>query len=66
MKYLMVVLVALLIPTTAMAKGECKADKEKFCKGAAHSGACLDQHKAELSETCKAHREAKANAKKSY
>ena len=59
MKYLMALMIALLVPTAAMAKGECKADKQKFCKNAAHVGACLDQHKAELSEACKASREAK-------
>jgi hypothetical protein len=64
MKHLMVVMIALLIPATAMAKNPCKEDKQTFCKHAAHVGACLDQHKAELSEACKAKREAKANAKK--
>ena len=64
MKHLMILTIAVLIPATAMAKGECKADKHKFCKDAAHVGACLDQHKAELSDACKADREAKANAKK--
>jgi hypothetical protein len=64
MKHLMVVIVALLIPATAMAKGPCKEDKDKFCKHAAHVGACLDQHMVELSEACKAKREGKANAKK--
>jgi len=64
MKHLMVVLVGLLIPTAAMAKGECKPDREKFCKDIIAAkgdvGACLDQHKAELSAGCKAKREAKA------
>ena len=64
MKHIMVVIVLLLIPAAAMAKGECKEDRQKFCKDAAHVGACLDQHQAELSEACKAKREAKANAKK--
>jgi hypothetical protein len=64
MKHLMVVIIALLIPVTAMAKNPCKEDKQKFCKHVAHVGACLDQHKAELSEACKAKRERKANAKK--
>ena len=32
MRYLMVMIIALLVPAAAMAKGECKADKEKFCK----------------------------------
>jgi hypothetical protein len=64
MKHLMVVLVALLIPTATMAKGECKADKEKFCKDATHVGACLDQHVSELSEACKNARQAKGTEKK--
>ena len=63
MRHLIVVLAALLIPAVAMAKGECKEDRQKFCKGAADSVACLDQHKAELSEACKAKLE-QANAKK--
>ena len=64
MKHLTVVLIALLIPAASMAKGECKEDRQKFCKHAAHIGACLDQHKAELSEACKSKREGKANEKK--
>jgi len=50
MKHLIVLTIALLIPATAVAKNPCKEDREKFCKHAAHVGACLDQHKAELSE----------------
>jgi hypothetical protein len=64
MKHLMVVLVALLIPTATMAKGECKADKEKFCKDATHVYACLGQHVSELSEACKNKLQARANEKK--
>jgi hypothetical protein len=64
MKQLMVVIIALLVPAAAMAKGECKADREKFCKDAAHVGACLDQHVSELSEACKNARQAKATEKK--
>jgi hypothetical protein len=64
MKHVMVVIIALLVPATAMAKGECKEDMLKFCKDAAHVGACLDEHKAELSEACIANREAKANERK--
>ena len=60
MNRLIVVLVALLIPVAAMAKGECKQDRQKFCKGAAHIGACLDQHMAELSQACKTELEARA------
>ena len=63
MKHVAIVLMALLIPTAALAKGECKDDKLKFCKGAAYAGACLDKHKAELSEACRAKREAMANEK---
>jgi hypothetical protein len=62
MKYLMVLFIALLVPTAAMAEGECQADREKFCKDVAKGDvvACLDQHSAELSEACKAKREARA------
>ena len=60
MKYLMVVIIALIIPATAVAKNPCKEDRQKFCKHAAHVGACLDEHKAELSEACKAKREGRA------
>ena len=31
MRYLTVAIIALLVPAAAMAKGECKADKQKFC-----------------------------------
>ena len=56
--------IALLIPVTAMAEGECQQDRQKFCKDEtkANVGACLDQHTAELSEACKAVREARALA----
>jgi hypothetical protein len=58
MKHPLVLLMALLIPAAAMAKGECQADTEKFCKeimaAKGDVGACLDQHKAELSDACKA------------
>jgi|SoiMethySBSTD1v2_1073268.scaffolds.fasta_scaffold3580997_1 hypothetical protein len=64
MKHLIVLIIALLIPAAAMAKGSCKEDKQKFCKDATHVVPCLDQHKAELGEACKAHLKAKANAKK--
>ena len=62
MKYLMALIVALLTPTAAMAEGECQADRQKFCKDVAKGDvvACLDQHSAELSEACKAKREARA------
>jgi hypothetical protein len=64
MKQLMVLIIALLVPAAAMAKGECKADREKFCKDAANVGACLDYHMAELSDACRAERQAKATEKK--
>jgi hypothetical protein len=64
MKHLTIVLMALLIPTAAMAKDECNTDIEKFCKDVVNAkgdvGDCLDQHKTELSAACKARREAKA------
>ena len=54
----------LVIPVTAMAEGECQQDRQKFCKNEtkANVGACLDQHTDELSEACKAMREARALA----
>jgi hypothetical protein len=62
MKHLVVLIIALLISSAAMAEGECQADKQKFCKDVAKSdvGACFDKHAAELSEACKAKREARA------
>jgi hypothetical protein len=65
MRYLIVLMIALLIPSAALAKGECKEDKAKFCKGMDKTElkACLKAHEAELSESCKASREAKAKAK---
>jgi len=62
----MALIIALLIPTAAFAKGECTEDRQKFCKDVIKAkgdvGACLTQHEAELSETCKAAREARAKA----
>ena len=62
MKHLVVLIIALLISSAAMAEGEWQADKQKFCKDVAKSdiGACFDKHAAELSEACKAKREARA------
>jgi hypothetical protein len=69
MKHIMVVLVALLIPTATMAEGECKADKERLCKDVVVAKgtvvACLKQHEAELSDACKARLEARAKAQDS-
>src|SRR6478752_577244 len=63
MRYLMVAIIALLVPAAAMAKGECKADKKKFCPKGADINTCLDQHMAELSQGCKTEREARAKKK---
>jgi hypothetical protein len=67
MKYLMALMIALFVPTAAMAKSECTADREKFCKDViGKSGAlgpCMKQHEAELSEACKAERAAKFKEK---
>ena len=38
------IVIALLIPTAAIGKGECKAEKQKFCQQAEDIGACLTQH----------------------
>jgi len=63
MKYL-VLLLALLVPTAAVAKGECKEEKQKFCKDVIEAkgdtAACLNQHMADLSKACKTKLEAKA------
>ena len=57
MKYLMALIVALLVPTAAFAKGECQDDVQKFCKDVGEAKgtvvACLQQHMVELSEACK-------------
>jgi hypothetical protein len=57
MKYLMVAIMALLVPTVVMAKGECNEDKQKFCKDVVEAkgdvGACLKAHEAELSDACR-------------
>jgi len=63
MNHLVALIIALLIPAAAMAKGECQEDSQKFCKDVIDAkgdvGACLDQHKAEVSDTCKARLEGK-------
>ena len=57
MKCLIVLVVAMLIPAAALAKGECRDDLEKFCKGVqGPKEACLDQHQSELSPACQARR----------
>ena len=64
MKRFTVAIIALLIPATALAAGECRKERRKFCRDAAYIGACLDAHMSELSDACKAQRAAKASAKK--
>ena len=64
MKHFSVAIIALLIPATALAAGECRKDRHKFCRGETHIRACLDAHESELSEVCKAMREARAGAKR--
>jgi hypothetical protein len=67
MKQLIVVLVALLIPTATMAKGPCEDDVQKFCPNLSEGGrdllGCLKKHEAELSEACKAKAEAMSKEK---
>jgi hypothetical protein len=74
MKHLIVLIIAILIPAAAVAKNECDADREKFCKAVEDAKgdlrACMTQHMAELSEACRAKVEARrakeqAPAKKS-
>ena len=62
MKTTIMIFAALLFATGSVsAKGECKADREKFCatvqKGD-HKAMyeCMKSHEGELSESCKAHR----------
>jgi Cysteine rich repeat len=61
MKHLVALLMIafFMVPVTAMAKDNpCKEDKTKFCKDVKASGgkvgACLRQHKDEVSAECKA------------
>lgn len=62
MKCMVALMIALMIPTAAIAAGECRQDREKFCKEVVDAkgnvAACMRQHAAELSEACKAKREA--------
>ena len=64
MKHFTVAIIALLIPATALAAGECRKVRHKFCRGATDIRACLDEHASELSDACKAMREARAGARK--
>ena len=65
MKYLLTLLIVLLIPTAALAKGECKEERKKFCAGMVMQQLwhCLSKHEAELGAPCKMKTEARAKAK---
>ena len=65
MKYLLTLLIVLLIPTAALAKGECKEERKKFCAGMVKKELwdCLSKHEAELGAPCKTKTEARAKAK---
>ena len=65
MKYLLTLLIVLLIPTAALAKGECKEERKKFCSGMARNQLwhSLSKHEAELGAPCKTKIEARAKAK---
>jgi hypothetical protein len=65
MKYLLTLLIVLLIPTAALAKGECKVERKKFCAGMVKKELwdCLSKHEAELGTPCKTKIEARAKAK---
>ena len=66
MKYLLTFLMVLLIPTAALAKGECKEERKKFCAGMVKKQLwhCLSKHEAELGAPSKTKIEARAKAKK--
>jgi hypothetical protein len=63
MKYLLAISIALLMPTVALAKGECKEERNKFCAELKKADllTCLKKHEAELSSPCKAKLEAREN-----
>ena len=65
MRYLLTLMIALLVPTAALAKGECKDDRKKFCVGMEKTElwACLKKHEAEVSAPCKSRLEARTKAK---
>ena len=65
MRYLLTLLIALLIPTAVLAKGECRDDRKKFCAGREKTElwACLKKHEAEVSAPCKSKLEARTKAK---
>ena len=65
MKYLLTLFIVLVIPTAALAKGECKEERKKFCSELEKKElwACLTKHEAELGAPCKTKLEARAKAK---
>ena len=65
MKHLLTLLIVLLIPTAALAKGECRDERKKFCAGMVKKQLwdCLRKHEAELGAPCKTKIEARAAAK---
>jgi hypothetical protein len=65
MKYLLTLLFVLLIPTAALAKGECKEERKKFCAGLEKKEVwtCLRKHEAELGDPCKTKLGAKTKAR---
>jgi hypothetical protein len=65
MRYVVALMIALLVPTAAMAKGECKEDKTKFCKDLEKTEVltCLGQHETELSAACKSSLETRKQKK---
>ena len=65
MKHLLTLLIVLLIPTAALAKGECRDDRKKLCAGMVKKQLwdCLRKHEAELGAPCKTKIEARAKAK---
>ena len=63
MKYLMALLLALLVPTAAIAKGECKETSRSFARTLSkrrETSALASTSMADLSEACKTMLEAKA------
>jgi hypothetical protein len=58
-RLIVLVVIAMMMPSGAFAKSKCAPDIESFCKDTEKSqiGACLDQHQSELSAACQAARE---------
>ena len=65
MKYLLTLFIILVIPTAALAKGECREERKKFCPELEKKElwTCLSERKAELGAPCKMKLEARAKAK---